>query len=211
MKRALNRRTIKRTSNNKGKEHTNKGSLKSYKKYITKAKKLYVDDILSKDEYDALHKKDFRKLTLYEKYVIRAKELKVDTILTEGEYHTTIKFNTDKGRQANPDILARWQFHGEHTDAQIEAMLHAAKLQNPKITRGQFIRAKGWETIDKQASDLYEEIQASDEYQRLEAEIERLENKGRDIDSIDSRRLRNLRADKAAMLHQISQQIYGSE
>ena len=96
-------------------------------------------------------------------------------------------------------------------DKQIEAMLNAAKLQNPKITRGQFIRARGWETIDKQASDLYEEIQATDDYQRLEAEIERLENKGKDIDLIDSRRLRNLRADKAAMLHQISQQIYGSE
>lgn len=151
-----------------------------------------------------------RKLTPYEKYVIRAKELGIETILKKGAYDSTIELNREKGRKVNPEIIARWQAQGKKTDKQIKAKWHAAKLVNPNLTRAQFIREKGWETIDKQAEDLYKEIKATDEYQRVEAEIEELENKEY-LDLLDSRRLRRLKADKAAMLHQISQQIYGSE
>ena len=154
-----------------------------------------------------------RKLTPYERYVIRAKELKVETILKEGAYNSTVELNREKGRKVNPEIIARWQSQGKKTDKQIKAKWHAAQLKNPNLTRAQFIREKGWETIDQQAEDLYEEIQSTKEYQRIEAEIEELENKERDLglDLIESRRLRRLKEDKAAMLHTISQQIYGSE
>ena len=64
-------------------------------------------------------------------------------------------------------------------------MFNAAKLKNPKLTRTQFIRDRGWENIVKQTEDLYEEIQSSEEYQRTEAEIEKLENKERD-EGLDS-------------------------
>ena len=89
-------------------------------------------------------------------------------------------------------------------------MWRAAKLKNPELTRDQFIRDRGWNSIDQAASNMYKEIQASEEYQNLEAQIEKLEAK-EDLDFIESRRLRRLKEDKAAMLHTISQQIYGSE
>ena len=180
-----------------------------YEWYVDEAKRLNTGHILSKDEYNTLHKKDNRKLTPYQRYVIRAKELNVE-VFTKGEYEATIKNNIEKGRKVNDWILPRWQFQGDHTDAQIDAMFNAAKLQNPEITRDQFIRDRGWDTINKQAEDMYEEIQASEKYQEIEAEIEKLEDK-EDLDLIESRRLRRLKEDKAAMLHTISQQIYGSE
>lgn len=182
-----------------------------YEWYVDEAKRLNTGRILSKDEYNTLHKNDAKKLTPYQKYVIRAKELNIGAIFSEGEYDTTIKFNIDKGRKVNDYILARWQFQGDNTDKQIDAMFNAAKLQNPELTRDQFIRDRGWNTIDKAASDMYEEIKATDEYQRLEAEIEKLENKGKDLDLIERKRLYRLKDEKAAMLHTISQQIYGSE
>ena len=123
-----------------------------------------------------------KKLTSYERYVVRAKELKVDYILTEGEYYATLRFNREKGRKVNHEILARWQFQGDHTDKQIKAMWNAAKLQNPEITRAQFIREQGWENINQQASNLYAKIKA-----------ENPEMTSKDISRI------------------ISQQIYGSE
>ena len=183
-----------------------------YEWYVDEAKRLNTGRILSKDEYSALHKKDVRKLTPYERYVIRATELNVE-IFTKGEYEGSIELNEKKGRKVNDWILPRWQFQGDNTDKQIDAMWNAAKLQNPGITRDQFIRDRGWETIDKQAEDLYEQIKSTEEYKRLDAEIEKLENKARDedLDLWESRRLNKLKNDKAAMLHQISQQIYGSE
>lgn len=181
-----------------------------YEWYVDEAKRLNTGRILSKDEYNTLHRNDAKKLTPYQRYVIRAKELNVE-IFTEGEYDTTIDFNRKKGRKVNDYILARWQFQGTKTDLQIDAMFNAAKLQNPELTRDQFIRDRGWETIDQQASDMYEKIQASDEYKRIEAEIEKLENKGEDLDLLEKRKLRMLKEDKEAMLHTISQQIYGSE
>ena len=180
-----------------------------YDWYVDEAKRWNVDRILSKDEYNTLHKKDNRKLTPYERYVIRATELNVE-IFTKGEYESSIELNEKKGRKVNDWILPRWQFYDDHTDSQIDAMWKAAKLKNPELTRDQFIRDKGWNTIDKAASDMYEEIQATEEYQRIEAQIEKLEAK-EELDLIESRRLRKLKEDKAAMLHQISQQIYGSE
>ena len=63
-----------------------------------------------------------RKLTSYERYLVRAKELNVDYVLTEGEYYATVRFNREKGRKVNHEILARWQFQGDHTDKQIKAM-----------------------------------------------------------------------------------------
>lgn len=180
-----------------------------YEWYVDEAKRWNVDRILSKDEYNTLHKKDNRKLTPYERYVIRAKELNVE-IFTKGEYESSIELNEKKGRKVNDWILPRWQFYNDHTDAQIDAMWKAAKLKNPELTRDQFIRDRGWNAIDQAASNMYEEIQASEEYQNLEAQIEKLEAK-EDLDLIESRRLRRLKEDKAAMLHQISQQIYGSE
>lgn len=101
-----------------------------------------------------------KKLTSYERYVVRAKELNVDYILTEGEYYATVRFNREKGRKVNHEILARWQFQGDNTDKQIKAMWNAAKLQNPDMTRAQFIRDKGWENINQQASNLYAKIKA---------------------------------------------------
>lgn len=154
-----------------------------------------------------------RKLTPYEKYVIRAKELNVYPILKEGAYNSTIKLHREKGRKVNPEIIARWQAQGKKTDKQIKSKWNAAKLQNPNITRAQFIRERGWETIDQQAEDLYEKIKSTKEYQEIEAEIEELENKKLDwkLDLIESRRLNRLKEQKSMMLHQISQQIYGSE
>lgn len=184
-----------------------------YEWYVDEAKRLNTGRILSKDEYNTLHKDDVRKLTPYQRYVIRAKELNVETILKEGNYNETIKLNKDKGRKINDWILARWQFQGKKTDAQIDAMWNAAKLKNPELTRDQFIRERGWKNVDKAAEDLYAEIKSSEEYQETEAEIEELENKEIDkgLDSWESRRLRELREDKYAMLHQISQQVYGSD
>lgn len=123
-----------------------------------------------------------KKLTSYERYVVRAKELNVDYILTEGEYYATVRFNREKGRKVNHEILARWQFQGDHTDKQIKAMWNAAKRQNPEITRAQFIREQGWGNIEQQASDLYAKIKA-----------ENPEMTSKDISRI------------------ISQQIYGSD
>lgn len=182
-----------------------------YEWYVDEAKRLNTGRILSKDEYNTLHKNDAKKLTPYQKYVIRAKELNVGAIFSEGEYDTTIKFNIDKGRKVNDYILARWQFYDDHTDKQIDAMFNAAKLKNPELTRDEFIRNRGWKTIDEQASDLYEKIKSTDEYQRLEAEIEKLENKGEDLNSLEKIKLIRLKNEKDAMLHTISQQIYGSE
>ena len=122
-----------------------------------------------------------RKLTSYERYLVKAKELNVDYVLTEGEYYATVRFNREKGRKVNHEILARWQFQGDHTDKQIKAMWNAAKLQNPEITRAQFIREQGWENINQQASNLYAKIKA-----------ENPEMTSKDIS------------------HIISQQIYGS-
>ena len=180
-----------------------------YEWYVDEAKRWNVDRILSKDEYNTLHKKDNRKLTPYERYVIRAKELNVE-IFTKGEYESSIELNEKKGRKVNDWILPSWQFYNNHTDAQIDAMWKAAKLKNPELTRDQFIRDRGWNSIDQAASNMYEEIQASEEYQKIEAQIEKLEAK-EDLDLIESWRLRRLKEDKAAMLHTISQQIYGSE
>lgn len=101
-----------------------------------------------------------KKLTSYERYLVKAKELNVDYILTEGEYYATVRFNREKGRKVNHEILARWQFQGDNTDKQIKAMWNAAKLQNPDMTRAQFIRDKGWENINQQASNLYAKIKA---------------------------------------------------
>lgn len=101
-----------------------------------------------------------KKLTSYERYVVRAKELNVDYVLTEGEYYATVRFNREKGRKVNHEILARWQFQGDNTDKQIKAMWNAAKLQNPDMTRAQFIRDKGWENINEQAANLYAKIKA---------------------------------------------------
>ena len=184
-----------------------------YEWYVDEAKRLNTGRILSKDEYNTLHKNDAKKLTPYQRYVIRAKELNVETILREGAYEETIKLNKDKGRKINYWILAKWQFQGKKTDAQIDAMFNAAKLKNPELTRDQFIRERGWKNIDKAAEDLYAEIVSSEEYQRIDAQIEELENKARDedLDSIDSSRLRKLKEDKDALLHQISQQVYGSD
>ena len=123
-----------------------------------------------------------RKLTSYERYLVRAKELNVDYVLTEGEYYATVRFNREKGRKVNHEILARWQFQGDNTDKQIKAMWNAAKLQNPDMTKAQFIRDKGWENINQQAADLYAKIKA-----------ENPEMKSKDISRI------------------ISQQIYGSD
>lgn len=122
-----------------------------------------------------------KKLTSYERYVVRAKELNVDYILTEGEYYATVRFNREKGRKVNHEILARWQFQGDHTDKQIKAMWNAAKLQNPDMTRAQFIRDQGWENINQQAANLYTKLKA-----------ENPEMTSKDISKI------------------ISQQIYGS-
>ena len=180
-----------------------------YDWYVDEAKRWNVDRILSKDEYNTLHKKDNRKLTPYERYVIRATELNV-VIFTKGEYESTIELNEKKGRKVNDWILPRWQFQNNKTDKQIDAMWKAAKLKNPELTRDQFIRDRGWNAIDKRASDMYEDIKASDEYQSIEAEINKLEDK-EDLDLWESRRLRRLKEDKEAMLHTISQQIYGSE
>ena len=101
-----------------------------------------------------------KKLTSYERYLVKAKELKVDYILTEGEYYATVRFNREKGRKVNHEILARWQFQGDNTDKQIKAMWNAAKLQNPDMTRAQFIRDKGWENINQQAANLYTKLKA---------------------------------------------------
>ena len=101
-----------------------------------------------------------KKLTSYERYVVRAKELNVDYVLTEGEYYATVRFNREKGRKVNHEILARWQFQGDHTDKQIKAMWNAAKLQNPDLTKAQFIREQGWENINQQASNLYTKLKA---------------------------------------------------
>ena len=180
-----------------------------YEWYVDEAKRWNVDRILSKDEYNTLHKKDNRKLTPYERYVIRAKELNVE-IFTKGEYESSIELNEKKGRKVNDWILPRWQFYDDHTDAQIDAMWKAAKLKNPELTRDQFIRDRGWNAIDNAASDMYEKIKATEKYQSIEAQIEKLEAK-EELDSIESNKLRRLKEDKAAMLHQISQQIYGSE
>lgn len=122
-----------------------------------------------------------KKLTSYERYLVKAKELNVDYVLTEGEYYATVRFNREKGRKVNHEILARWQFQGDNTDKQIKAMWNAAKLQNPELTRAQFIRDKGWENINQQASNLYAKIKA-----------ENPEMTSKDISKI------------------ISQQIYGS-
>ncbi len=99
-----------------------------------------------------------RKLTSYERYLVKAKELKVDYVLTEGEYYATVRFNREKGRKVNHEILARWQFQGDHTDKQIKAMWNAAKLQNPDLTKAQFIREQGWENINQQAANLYTKL-----------------------------------------------------
>ena len=123
-----------------------------------------------------------RKLTSYERYLVKAKELNVDYVLTEGEYYATVRFNREKGRKVNHEILARWQFQGDNTDKQIKAMWNAAKLQNTDMTKAQFIRDKGWENINQQASNLYAKIKA-----------ENPEMTSKDISRI------------------ISQQIYGSE
>ena len=208
MNKALKRRTFTRTLN-KVKRRPIRKTL--YEWYVDEAKKLNTGRILSEDQYKDLHKNDTKKLTPYQKYIIRATELNVGAIFTEGEYDATIKDNTKKGRNINEYILARWQFQEDHSDAEVDAAFQAAKLKNPGLTRDQFIRDRGWNTIDKAASDMYEEIKASDEYQRLEADIEKLENKGEDLDLLDKIRLRNLREQKAAKLHTISQQIYGSE
>ena len=220
MKLTSKKRTIKRASNKehkvKDKGHIIKRELRTYNKYVVKAKELNIH-YLSKDEYDVLHKKNLkkikRKFTPYERYVLRARELNVKTILKEGGYNETIRLNRKKGRKVNPEIIARWQFQGKKTDKQIDAMFNAAKLKNSKLTRTQFIRDRGWENIDKQAEDLYEEITSTEEYQRIEAQIEILEEKAKDedLDLIDSRRLKKLKEDKYALLHQISQQVYGSE
>ena len=178
--------------------------------YVDEAKRLNTGRILSEDQYKDLHKNDAKKLTPYQKYVIRATELNIDAILTKGEYDTNIDFNTKKGRKVNEYILPRWQFYGNHTDKQIDAMWNAAKLQNPELTRDEFIRNRGWKTIDEQASDLYEKIKATDEYKRVEEEIEKLENKEH-LNWTDRIRLEDLILEKSAMLHQISQQVYGSE
>ena len=69
-----------------------------YEWYVDEAKRWNVDRILSKDEYNTLHKKDNRKLTPYERYVIRAKELNVE-IFTKGEYEGSIELNEKKGRK----------------------------------------------------------------------------------------------------------------
>ena len=184
-----------------------------YEWYVDEAKRLNTGRILSKDEYNALHKTNESKLTPYERYVIRAKELNVETILKEGNYNETIKLNKEKGRKINDWILARWQFQGKKTDKQIDAMWKAAQLKNPELTREQFIRERGWKAVDKVAEDLYAEIVASEDYQRIEAQIEKLEDKAKeeDLDLIDSERLRKLKEDKYALLHQISQQVYGSD
>ena len=182
-----------------------------YEWYVNETKKWNIEHTLSKDEYKALHKDEHKKkLTPYQRYVIRARELNIGAIFTEGEFDSSIKLNREKGRKVNDYILARWQFFGDHTDKQIDAMWNAAKLVNPELTRDQFISERSWETIDQQAENLYEEIKASDEYQRVEAEIEELENK-ENLDLLEKRKLNRLKADKAAMLHTISQQIYGSE
>lgn len=123
-----------------------------------------------------------KKLTSYERYLVRAKELKVDYVLTEGEYEATVRFNREKGRKVNHEILARWQFQGDHTDKQIKAMWNAAKLQNPDLTKAQFIREQGWENINQQAANLYAKLKA-----------ENPEMTSKDISRI------------------ISQQIYGSD
>ena len=180
-----------------------------YEWYVDEAKRLNVGRILSKDEYNTLHKRDNRKLTPYERYVIRAKELNVE-IFTKGEYEGSIELNEKKGRKINDWILPRWQFYDDHTDKQIDAMWKAAKLKNPELTRDQFIRDRGWNAIDKRASDMYEEIQASEEYQKIEAEINKLEDK-EDLDVWELKKLGKLKEDKMAMMHAISQQIYGSE
>ena len=184
-----------------------------YEWYVDEAKRLNTGRILSKDEYNTLHKNDVKKLTPYQRYVIRAKELNVETILKEGAYEETIKLNKDKGRKINDWILARWQFQGKKTDKQIDAMFNAAKLKNPELTRDQFIRERGWKNIDKAAEDLYAEIKSSEEYQRTSEEIERLETREREkgLDWLETRRLRELRDKMDEMLHQISQQIYGSD
>lgn len=101
-----------------------------------------------------------KKLTSYERYVVRAKELNVDYVLTEGEYYATVRFNREKGRKVNYENLARWQSQGDNTDKQIKAMWNAAKLQNPDMTRAQFIRDKGWENINQQAENLYAKLKA---------------------------------------------------
>ena len=182
-----------------------------YEWYVHETKKWNVDRTLSKDEWKALHKDEYKKkITPYQRYVIRARELNVP-IFTEGEYYASVDLHEQKGRKVNPELTARWQFFDDHTDKQIDAMWKAAKLQNPELTRDQFISEKGWNTIDQQASALYKEIKATEEYQKIEAEIEELEDKGEDRDFLDTRRLNRLKADKEAMLHAISQQIYGSE
>ena len=184
-----------------------------YEWYVDEMKKLNIDRVLTKDEYRALHKNDANKLTPYQRYVIRATELNVGTILKEGNYNETIKLNEEKGRKINDWILARWQFQGKKTDKQIDAMWRAAQLKNPELTREQFIRERGWKAVDKVAEDLYAEIVASEDYQRIEAQIEKLEDKAKeeDLDLIDSERLRKLKEDKYTILHQISQQVYGSD
>ena len=123
-----------------------------------------------------------RKLTSYERYLVKAKELNVDYVLTEGEYYATVRFNREKGRKVNHEILARWQYQGDHTDKQIKAMWNAAKLQNPDLTKAQFIREQGWENINQQAANLYTKLKA-----------ENPEMTSKDISRI------------------ISQQIYGSD
>ena len=152
------------------------------------------------------------KSSKYEKYVAYARQSKLDYILTESDYKTTEVRNRNKGIKVSPKAVVRWQLQGERSDKQIKAMWNAAKLRDPNLTRAQFIREKGWENIDREAEDLYKEIQSTERYQTVKAEIEKLEEKRRDskLDLLDSRRLRLLREERAAMLHIISQQIYGS-
>ena len=83
------------------------------------------------------------KASKYEKYVTYARQSKVDYILTEGEYKTTEIRNRNKGRKVTPETVVRWQIQEGHTDKQIKAMVKAAKLRNPNITRAQFVREKG--------------------------------------------------------------------
>lgn len=119
---------------------------------LNKRGKLIV--IQSKGRQQRPHKK----LTAHERYVIRAKEYGVDYILSEGEYNATVRINREKGRKVNYEVVARWQQQGEHTDAQIRAMLHAAQLNDPTLSRRQFIEQEGWKNIESQASAMYVQL-----------------------------------------------------
>ena len=100
------------------------------------------------------------KASKYEKYVTYARQSKVDYILTEGEYKTTEIRNRNKGRKVTPEIVVRWQIQEGHTDKQIKAMVKAAKFKNPNITRAQFVRERGWDNIDREATALYSKLKA---------------------------------------------------